>query len=151
MTESPVKNYPSDAPNVHRGGRWTSLPAWGWALLAVAAARALLLPSFELVPQEAYYAFYAREPSLSYFDHPPLLAWALALALRLFGHHALTVRVVPFLLTLGTQLAFVQLSRRFVGAGAGRAALLFCTTGAVTLLSLVALPDAPLVLTWTLA
>jgi 4-amino-4-deoxy-L-arabinose transferase-like glycosyltransferase len=118
---------------------------------AVAAARALLLPAFELVPQEAYYAFYARQPALSYFDHPPLLAWLLALALRLAGHHALAVRAVPFLLTLGTQAAFIALARRFVPGATGRAALLFCTTGAVTLLSLIALPDAPLVLTWSLA
>jgi 4-amino-4-deoxy-L-arabinose transferase-like glycosyltransferase len=151
MTEFPVRNLPSDGPGVHRGGRLRSIPAWGWALVAAAAARALLLPAFELVPQEAYYAFYAREPSLSYFDHPPLLAWALAAAFRLFGQRALAVRAVPFLLTLGTQLAFLPLARRFVGGGVGRAALLFCTTGVVTLLSLVALPDPPLVLTWTLA
>jgi len=126
-------------------------PGWVWALVAVAAARALLLPAFELVPQEAYYAFYARSPALSYFDHPPLLAWALAGALRVAGHHPLAVRAVPFLLTLGTQGAFVALARRFEPAGVGRAALLFSTTGAVTVLSLVALPDAPLVLAWSLA
>jgi len=111
----------------------------------------MLLPAFELVPQEAYYAFYARAPALSYFDHPPLLAWALAAALRLFGHHALAVRAVPFALTLLTMLAFLPLARRFLGADAGRGVLLFATTGAVTLLSLVALPDAPLVLMWTLS
>ena len=127
------------------------IPRWGWALLALAAGRALLLPSFELVPQEAYYAFYARQPALSYFDHPPLLEWLLAGALGLFGHHALVVRAVPFLLTLLAQVAVVILARRFVPEGVGRAALLFSTTGAVTLLSLVALPDAPLVCTWAVA
>ncbi len=130
---------------------WLRLPPWGWGLLALAAGRALLLPSFELVPQEAYYAFYARQPALSYFDHPPLLAWLLAAALGLFGHHSLAVRAVPFLLTLLTQAGFVLLARRFVPEGVGRAALLFSTTGAVTLLSLVALPDAPLLCTWALA
>jgi len=150
MTETPISGAPSaEAPPGQ--GRWSSLGPAVWMVLgAVAAARALLLPAFELVPQEAYYAFYAREPALSYFDHPPLLAWLLALALRLAGHHALAVRAVPFLLTLGTQAAFVVLARRFVPGATGRAALLFCTTGAVTLLSLVALPDAPLLLAWGL-
>jgi 4-amino-4-deoxy-L-arabinose transferase-like glycosyltransferase len=135
-----------------QGSGWLGLPGWAWAaLVAVAVARALLLPAIELVPQEAYYAFYARTPALSYFDHPPLLAWLLAASLRLFGHHALAVRLVPFLLTLVSELGFVVLARRFVPGGQGRAALLFCTTGALTVLSLVALPDAPLVLTWTLA
>ena len=119
--------------------------------MGVAVARALLLPAFELVPQETYYAFYARYPALSYFDHPPLLAWALAAALRLFGHQALAVRAVPFLFTLLTQLAFLSLARRFMRGDVGRTALLFATTGAVTLLSVVALPDAPLVAFWTLA
>ena len=150
MTESPVSNFPQPS-GVRPPGLRSTLPAWGWGLLAVAVARALLLPCFELVPQEAYYAFYAQHPALSYFDHPPLLAWMLALSLRLFGHHALAVRAVPFLLTLGTQLAFVPLARRFVEGDVGRAVLLLATTGAVTLLSVVALPDAPLVLFWTLA
>jgi 4-amino-4-deoxy-L-arabinose transferase-like glycosyltransferase len=147
MTESSVPNPQAVRP----AGGWGRIPGWGWALVAIAAVRALLLPSFELVPQEAYYAFYARQPALSYFDHPPLLAWLLAGAMGLFGHHALALRAVPFLLTLLTQVAVVVLARRFVPDGVGRAALLFSTTGAVTLLSLVALPDAPLVCTWTLA
>jgi len=152
MTEPPVTSARSAEAPFEPPGRWRSVTPAVWLVLgAVAAARALLLPAFELVPQEAYYAFYARQPALSYFDHPPLLAWLLALALWLFGHHALAVRAVPFLLSLGTQAAFVVLARRFVPGGAGRATLLFATTGAVTLLSLIALPDAPLLLAWSLA
>jgi Dolichyl-phosphate-mannose-protein mannosyltransferase len=151
MTESPFRNFPPGVPTAQGHGLWSAFPAWASVLLALAVGRALLLPAFELVPQEAYYAFYARYPALSYFDHPPLLAWALALSLRLFGRAALAVRAVPFLLTLLTQLAFFPLARRFVPEGVGRAMLLFATTGAVTLLSLVALPDAPLVLFWTLS
>jgi 4-amino-4-deoxy-L-arabinose transferase-like glycosyltransferase len=150
MTESPVTNFAPHGKFIPAAGL-RGVPGWGWVLLALLAGRALLLPSFELVPQEAYYAFYARTPALSYFDHPPLLAWALAASLRLFGHHALAVRVVPFALTLVSCLAFLPLARRFASGGEGRAVLLFATTGAVTLLSLVALPDAPLVLMWTLS
>ncbi|MGO8970657.1 MAG: ArnT family glycosyltransferase [Myxococcaceae bacterium] len=130
---------------------WGALPGWGWALLGVTVARALVLPSFELVPQEAYYAFWASHPALSYFDHPPLLAWSLAAVFHLFGRHPLVLRAVPFLFTLLTQVAFLRLARRFVPDGVGRTLLLFCTTGVVTLLSLVALPDAPLVCAWTLS
>ncbi len=143
MAERPVNNP--------QGGAVRDLPGWGWALLAVGVARACLLPVFELVPQEAYYAYYAGHPALSYFDHPPLLAWSLAAAFGLFGHHALVLRAVPFLFTLLSQAGFLLLARRLVPGGVGRAVLLFCTTGAVTLLSLVALPDAPLVCAWTLA
>jgi 4-amino-4-deoxy-L-arabinose transferase-like glycosyltransferase len=151
MAEPSVRNPAREASSVREPGLRGAVPPWGWALLAIGVARALLLPTFELVPQEAYYAFYAQAPALSYFDHPPLLAWCLAAAFRLFGRHALVLRAVPFLLTLLTECAFVGLARRFVPGGVGRAVLLFATTGAVTLLSLVALPDAPLVLFWTLA
>src|SRR5271156_6713315 len=111
MTEPRVRNFALHGKSIPAAGL-RGVPWWGWALLALAAGRALLLPSFELVPQEAYYAFYARQPALSYFDHPPLLAWLLAGALGLFGHHALVLRAVPFLLTLFTQAAFVVLARR---------------------------------------
>jgi len=143
MAERPVNNPPS-------GAVW-GLPGWGWALLAVTLARACLLPAFEAVPQEAYYAHYAVHPALSYFDHPPLLAWSLAAAFHVFGRHVLVLRAVPFLFTLLSQAGFLLLARRLVPDGVGRAVLLFCTTGAVTLLSVVALPDAPLVCAWTLA
>ena len=146
MVDSPTLQ-PRDSPRAPRAG----LAAWAWGLLALALARVLVLPAFEVVPQEAYYAFWASHPALSYFDHPPLLAWSLAAAFSLFGRHELVLRAVPFLYTLVSQAGFVLLARRFVPAGVGRAALLFCTTGAVTLLSLVALPDAPLVCAWTLA
>ncbi len=141
----------SSMVNNPRSAEWWRLPDWGWVLVAIALARACVLPAFELVPQEAYYAYYAGHPALSYFDHPPLLAWSLAAAFGLFGRHPLVLRAVPFLFTLISQAGFLVLARRLVPGGAGRAALLFCTTGVVTLLSLVALPDAPLLCAWTLA
>ena len=70
--------------NPRSAERWR-LPDWGWVLVAVALARACVLPAFELVPQEAYYAYYAGHPALSYFDHPPLHQWIVHFAALAFG------------------------------------------------------------------
>jgi hypothetical protein len=31
----------------------------------------------DLAPQETYYWNYAEHPALSYFDHPPMIAWVI--------------------------------------------------------------------------
>ena len=35
--------------------------------------------STELIFDEAYYWYYAQNPSWGYFDHPPMVAWMIAL------------------------------------------------------------------------
>lgn len=125
--------------------------AWRWlgVLVALQLARLLVASLFELVPQEAYYVFYARHPALSYFDHPGVLAWALALPARLSPPPPVLVRLVPFLFAALTLIGTFRLARRFVPEAPGRAVLLLASTGAFSVLSVVALPDAPLVAAWT--
>jgi 4-amino-4-deoxy-L-arabinose transferase-like glycosyltransferase len=125
------------------------VPRWIFALLLVQLARLAVAASFELVPQEAYYVFYARHPALSYFDHPGALAWLLFLPARAHPPPPIVVRLVPLLLAAVTLVGVVQLARRFVPRSPGRAVLLLATTGVFTVLSVVALPDAPLVAAWT--
>lgn len=127
--------------------------AWPWLriLIALQLARLLVASLFELVPQEAYYVFYARHPALSYFDHPGLLAWALALPARLAPPPPVLVRLVPWLFAVLTLAGTLRLARRLVPAAPGRAVLLLATTGAFSVLGVVALPDAPLVAAWTWA
>ena len=120
-------------------------------LLLVQLARLGIGALFEIVPQEAYYVFYARHPDLSYFDHPGILAWALALPAVLRSPPPILVRLIPFLFAAITLAGMLRLARRFVPAAAGEAVLLFATTGAFSILTVVALPDAPLVAFWTWA
>jgi len=125
--------------------------AWSWVrvLLVLQLLRLLVSALFELVPQEAYYLFYARHPALSYFDHPGVLAWALVPVAQLRPPSAVLVRLVPFAFSALTLLGMARLARRFVPAAPGRAVLLLATTAAFSILSVVALPDGPLVATWT--
>ncbi len=52
-----------------------------WLALAV---KTILLPIIPITPDEAYYLTWARHPSLSYFDHPPFIAWIMTAALPLW-------------------------------------------------------------------
>jgi len=125
--------------------------AWRWlrVLVALQLLRLLVAALFELVPQEAYYVFYARHPALSYFDHPGLLAWTLALPAKLHPPPPVLIRLIPFIFAVITLWGMVRLARRFLPADPGRAVLLLATTGLFSILTVVALPDAPLVAAWT--
>ena len=124
---------------------------WLRVLVLLQLVRLAVGALFELVPQEAYYVFYARHPALSYFDHPGVLAWALALPARLHPPPSIAVRLVPFLFAAVTLAGVVRLARRLVPGAPGPAVLLLATTGAFSVLTVVALPDAPLVAAWTWA
>lgn len=124
---------------------------WLRILVVLQLLRLLVGALFDLVPQEAYYLFYARHPALSYFDHPGMLAWALALPAKLRPPPPVVVRLVPFLFAAVTLAGVVRLARRFVPEAPGRAVLLLATTGAFSILTIIALPDGPLVAAWTWA
>ena len=120
--------------------------------------RAALLGAFDLLPQSAYYATYGEHPSLSYYDHPPMIGWLLWAWFALLGKSALTLRLAVFTTTLATQLALYALARKVLPGGRGDGAHLpatalavFATTGMVTQLSFIAVPDVPLLLFWILA
>lgn len=125
--------------------------------LAVAGAFALvrlaLAPTFELLPQSAYYfTAYAEHLALSYYDHPPMIGYLLRAGAEVFGRTSFGVHLTLWLVTLGTQLAFLPVARRFLGAERGAFALaLLASTTLASLLSFVAVPDVPLLLFWTLA
>ncbi len=121
-------------------------------LVCLNAARLCFGLCFELAPQEAYYFLYAQHPALSYFDHPPLMAWSLWLFTGLFGAHPFVLRLTAFTLTLLTQLSFYKLATRFLPRSRqAHALVLFATTAMVSVVSLISLPDVPLLLFWTLS
>ena len=105
-----------------------------------------------LTPQESYFAYYADNLSLSYFDHPPLVGYTIWLFMKVFGHNMFAVKFAAFLITLAAQFAFFALSSRVLRNGRKYLAwIMFCTTMLVTSLSLQNCPDVVLTLFWTLA
>ncbi len=124
-----------------------------WLLLALlTAGRLALAPAFDLMPQEAYYVLYAEYPALSYFDHPPMIGWLLWLSLAAVGKSVLAVRLVPLVCTLLTQLAIWAFIRELLPTPRSSAGwLVFLTLPMTTGLSLMACPDVPLALFWSLS
>lgn len=107
---------------------------------------------FALSPQEAYYWEWSRHLDLSYFDHPPLVAWTIHVARLAFGEGERTVRLAAAFHSAVLSV-FVWLSaRRLFGS---RAALLAtAAAAAIPLLSLgqvISTPDGPLLSGWAMA
>ena len=64
---------------------------WFWvalALLATARLLYLLVQPLDLVGDEAYYWDWGRHPAWGYFSKPPLIAWLMALVIRIGGDSA---------------------------------------------------------------
>lgn len=64
-----------------------------------------------LVPEEAYYWLYAQHPNLSYFDHPPMVAWIISLGTKVFGHTEWGVRIVNATLMIAASLLLYRFGR----------------------------------------
>ena len=123
------------------------------SLAALTALRLVCAGSVELASDEAYYWSWSRHLSLSYLDHPPLLAWLLSPLSSLSAGKPLLVRLVP---VFSTTMALLVLSmcgtqRRPGVEGEGWGALPLLGVGLSPALALggcLSTPDAPLLVCW---
>ena len=82
------------APTGNLARRWGVRTA---VLIAGATlVRLLFVATTEIANGEAYYYVWSRFPALSYYDHPPLVAWLTWLTTR-FSHGSLAIRAGPLL------------------------------------------------------
>lgn len=102
---------------------------------------------------EAYYYAYSIHPSLSYFDHPPMVGFLAGYFPYITGKaNPFTIRLAAILLYSLTGLLLFQLARQFVNQRKAVWALfLFNITPIFFLLAgIFILPDAGLVIFWIL-
>ncbi len=103
---------------------------------------------------EAYHTLYAAHPSLSYHDHPPMLAWVQYPGLALLGpsHPLLAHRLGFVLLFAGSTVLLARIGTRLYGPSAGLfAALALNLSGYFGVAaSTFVLPDGPLLFFWLL-
>lgn len=64
------------------------------------------------IGDEAYYWLWGQHLDWSYFDHPPLHAWAMALVSKLFGWNLWSLRALTLLTFGGTLLIFWDWAKR---------------------------------------
>ncbi|QEH40456.1 glycosyltransferase family 39 protein [Chitinophaga sp. XS-30] len=121
------------------------------ALLIIFSLRIIFTGVMGLMPQDAYYYFYSEHPALSYYDHPPAIAWLLKAFTTVLGKEVFVIKLADTVTTLLTLFCFYRLARLFTSRHvAGKALLLLFPTLMITILSLVSTPDVPLMLCWTL-
>lgn len=127
-----------------------TLPLWVYALLSVALLAQWILGAWlELSFDEAYYWLWSQHLQLSYYDHPPLVAWLIALSTTVFGNGEFGVRFLAPVLIFASCLLLGRAARDF---GGGRRAEVIATlipicTIAGQVAGLIITPDTPLFFT----
>lgn len=113
----------------------------GVTVLRLGAAAAIPLSG-----DEAYYWEYARHLALGYHDHPPMVAWLVALSTRLLGQSALTVRLPFILLGAAVPWLLFDVTRRATGSlrAAMWAGAMPLVVPLFTVAGMATFPDGPL-------
>lgn len=116
-------------------------PYWLAVLGIGLLVRLALAIGTEVYFDETYYWTWSRALAWSYFDHPPMIAWAIA---------AMGIRGTALLSGLGAMGLVFLLARETYGenAAAVRAAALFGVAPAAVLAGFIATPDSTLLLFW---
>ena len=141
---------PASAPQpaVSTARRWSAGAAG--IVLGILSMHLLYLKVFPLTPEEAYYWNYSIRLDFGYLDHPPLVAWLIALVERLFGHGEASIRLAALVCT-AVMMAFVyRLALRLVDRPAALLAAAFAvlTPYGFFIAGFMISPDAPLAAAW---
>ena len=125
-------------------------------LLSLTALRLIYISVIPLVPQEAYYWYYSLHPDLSYFDHPPMVAYSVWIGTHLFGNTIFGIKVMAVIWSALTNifLYLTMLNVRPWTAGGDRknyalaAVFLYNLTIFAHLYAVTMVPDTPLIFFW---
>ncbi|MFA6770153.1 MAG: glycosyltransferase family 39 protein, partial [Bacteroidales bacterium] len=105
-----------------------------------------------LMPQDAYYTYYADSLALSYFDHPPMVAYMIKFFLLFLGKSALSLHIADFIVTSFTLLFLYLFLKQILGnLQIKRGIILIVTAPVITVLSINTTPDVPLLFFWSLS
>ncbi len=121
-------------------------------IIAVFSVLRILAVAFMgLMPQDAYYTYYSDNLALSYFDHPPMVAYMIRFFLFFLGKSALALHIADFMVTTVTISALYLFIKQILsGTEVKRALILFFTAPLATILSINTTPDVPLMFFWSL-
>lgn len=130
---------------------------WGkrlfWLLSLLTILRIFLSLYLDLTPDESYYWQLSRHPDFSYFDHPPMVAWLIALLGYLPGESQLYIRIIAVFSAAATSYLLFLVARDFLhSAKTGFwAAVILNFNPAGTALGFITTPDTPLAFAWAFA
>jgi 4-amino-4-deoxy-L-arabinose transferase-like glycosyltransferase len=121
-------------------------------LIAFATGVAMLFnASVPLHFDEAYYWLWSQKLALSYFDHPPMIAWLVAMT-TIFGNSEVFVRLSAVLCMVGASLFLHKMTVEMFNERTALVALaMFLLAPLAQIGFSLATPDAPLIFGWTAA
>ncbi|MGC9065159.1 MAG: glycosyltransferase family 39 protein [Candidatus Ratteibacteria bacterium] len=115
--------------------------------------RLLIAAFYGLSGDEAHYYQYAMHPSLSYFDHPPLVGYAILPFLKIFGHTPVAVRFPALISSTLCMWLLLKLGKDLYSAATGFwAIVIFCLIPLFSVLGgIMTVPDTILSVFWLLS
>lgn len=122
-------------------------------LLSLTIFRLFYIKSFNLCPDEAYYWDWSRNPSFSYYTHPPMVAYVIRIFTLLGEDNEFWVRLGAVILSLGVSILVYLLARDIFKSErtAFFSALLLNITLGFAIGALIITPDVPLIFFWMLS
>lgn len=130
---------------------WASGRAVAAIVAAIAALKLAIGGATGLVPDEGYYTLWSLYPSWGYLDHPPMVAWLIAAGRFLAGNNELGVRLIAALSGAVVAAALYRIGVLLFDRSTAALAAVLYTLTPFAALTLLATPDAPLILFWILA
>jgi 4-amino-4-deoxy-L-arabinose transferase-like glycosyltransferase len=120
-------------------------------IAALTVVRAFVANSAGLLWDEPYYWMWSQHLVAGYYDHPPMVAYWIWAGTHLLGDSPLGIRL-PFVLnTVATSFAAYGIGRALFGERVGWLALLWTNVSPLLgIAGMMATPDGPSVLFWTL-
>lgn len=120
-----------------------------WALAIGLRLAFIAIPDLKV--EEAYHWNFSQHPSLSYFDHPPFIAWVIGLSSYIVPASEFWVRLPAILFFSATMLLWYRLCSRLFNAWVGLLAVLLLNTLPIfTIYSFFIMPDSFLTFFWSL-
>lgn len=122
-----------------------------WQLIgALTLLRILLAAVLPLTPQEAYYWLWSRHLAWSYFDHPPLASYSIALSTAVFGTTTFGIKIAAVAWSVGLNIVWARLLAD-MGSSARTVwwtLLSLNLVGIIAAYGVVIAPDSPLLFAW---
>jgi len=133
------------APSWRESRMWLSGRGVVVLLLAFLLLRWILAAMCEIVPDEAYYWVWSRHLALSYFDHPPMVAYLIRLGTLIGGTTSIGVRWPAGILAVGLVLILWRAAVRLVGAGnaANFVPITLLVSPLLAVVGMIVTPDTP--------
>ncbi|MBL4700492.1 MAG: glycosyltransferase family 39 protein [Phycisphaeraceae bacterium] len=139
--------FPQPTLQINNWLRWRIATIGGVAY--VLAIKLFYMGIIDLIPEEAYYWNYAKHLDIGYLDHPPMVAWLIALGTWLLGNTELGVRSGAMCCWLVTLVFVYKLTiDLFDKSTAMRAVLLTAVLPFYFFTGFMMTPDAPLTACW---